>query len=187
LTGKRGLIVVISAPSGCGKTTIVERLLKRNPGFWRSISATTRPRRRGEKNRRDYYFLTRDEFFDIRKKGLFLEWAKVFGHYYGTPVEPLRQQIEKGKIAILAVDVQGAGKLRKSLPLLSMFVLPPSLKDLKLRLAKRSTDSKAEIEKRFRMARMEMREAHLYDYVVINRKISEIVEEIENILKGAQE
>lgn len=115
--------------------------------------------------------------------GGFLEWTKVFGYYYGTPREPLLSKYRKGKTVILTIDVRGAKKIRKILPTVSIFILPPSLKALRGRLAERKTDSRTEIEKRLRAAQKEISQAALYDYVVTNHKIDQTIKEVEAILK----
>lgn len=180
---KKGRIVIISAPSGCGKTTVIQQLLKRHPRLWRSVSVTTRPPRKNERNNEDYCFFTRKEFLRMILAGGFLEWTKVFGYYYGTPREPLLSKYRKGKTVILTIDVRGAKKIRKILPTVSIFILPPSLKALRGRLAERKTDSRTEIEKRLRAAQKEISQAALYDYVVTNHKIDQTIKEVEAILK----
>lgn len=178
----RGLLVVLSAPSGGGKTTIVSRLLARNPGLARSISTTTRKPRRGEREGRDYYFLTEREFLEKRRKRDFLEWASVFGHYYGTLRKKILEKLREGRDVVLAIDVQGARQVRRKMKGLFLFIMPPSMEDLEKRLLERQRDPRKEIEKRLQRARLEMACAREYDYVVTNRYLGETVRAIEEIL-----
>lgn len=182
-----GRLIVISAPSGAGKTTIVERLLRRNQNLRRSISFTTRLARRGEAHGRDYFFVSRKEFSARKKKGFFLESAEVFGRFYGTSKKFVSEKIKRGLDLILAVDVQGMKQLKKKrtkeVPLISIFVMPPSMGILKKRLEKRKTETKGQIQKRLKIAKREMKERSRYDFVVVNRKVGQAVKEIEEILK----
>lgn len=178
-----GLAIVLSAPSGCGKTTIARELLRKNPTVRSSISATTRPRRAGERNGRDYYFLDQAAFLEKRKKGFFIEWAQVFDHYYGTPQDCVEKTMLKGFDVLLTIDVQGARKIRKKIKdAVYVFLLPPSLSVLKERLCKRKTDTRIEIQKRLRIAKQELREAKEYDYVIVNDRIDKAVFAIESII-----
>ena len=178
-----GVLIVLSAPSGCGKTTLVDRLLKRHPDWIRSISATTRPLRPGEKKGEDYFFLTPEEFQKMGSGGEFLETATVFGQEYGTPQRFVEENLWKGKNVILAIDVQGTRKVKKNLgqkvPLLAIFVLPPSVKVLRERLEGRKTDSVEEIGRRIDVAQEEIKEAKFYDVTVVNQNLEQTVLEIE--------
>jgi guanylate kinase len=128
--GRKGLLIVISAPSGCGKTTVVKGLMERNRNMIRSISATTRAPRRGERDGVDYWFVSQTEFLRRKKQGEFLEWAQVFDHYYGTPLETTREALRRGRDVILAIDVQGAKTIRKLMKGVFIFILPPSRVEL---------------------------------------------------------
>ena len=187
MSGGRGKLIVISAPSGCGKTTIVKRLLRRNKNLKRSISYTTRPRRPGEVNKRDYFFISRKEFLARKRKGFFLESAKVFDHFYGTSKQFVKNYLSRGSHMVLAIDVQGmeqlCAKAGKEVPMTSIFIMPPSLKALRSRLEKRKTETAGEIKQRLRIAKSEMRARSLYDFVVINRKVNQVVKKIEGIIK----
>lgn len=182
----KGLLVILSAPSGCGKTTILDRLLKRHPDWFRSISVTTRPPRTGEKKGKDYHFVSLKEFEELKKNKEFLESAKVFGHYYGTRKSAVKEAVQKGEIAILAIDVQGHRLLRKNLEKkissVSIFVLPPSISVLRERLEKRCTDAPAEINKRIQGAEEEIKAAKEYDGTVVNHDLDQTVHEIEEIV-----
>ena len=179
----QGRLFVISAPSGAGKTTLIERLLRKNRRLARSVSVTTRPPREGERQVRDYDFVTQKEFFRRRRQGDFLEWAVVFGQYYGTPRRFVEDRIRKGKDVIACLDVQGAKQIKKRCPeALLIFVLPPKVKDLLTRLKKRRTDSARQIKARLKMARWEISQRKMYDYEVINDRLSRVLKILETIV-----
>lgn len=181
---RKGKIFVISAPSGSGKTTLCEQLLSLDPkGLLRSISATTRPPRAGERKGKDYFFISREAFESKRKKGAFLEWAKVLGNFYGTPREWVEKRLREGKDVILSIDVQGAMQVKKKCPAtVLIFVLPPSFKSLKERLRKRSTESNKEISERLNLARQEVSYLPQYDYAVVNDTIKRATEKLKAIV-----
>jgi guanylate kinase len=184
----KGFLIILSAPSGCGKTTIVDRLLKRNPEWVRSVSVTTRPARQGEKPGEDYFFVSTPEFRKLVEEGALLEYAKVFDHDYGTPKSFVTEQLSRGKKIILAIDVQGTKKIRKSadknIPLLTLFVLPPSVKVLRERLEGRNTESPEQIDKRIEVAQDEIKEAGSYDRAVVNQNLEQTVLEIEEAIQS---
>ncbi|MFH0984173.1 MAG: guanylate kinase [Candidatus Omnitrophota bacterium] len=181
-----GVLVVLSAPSGCGKTSIVERLLKRHPDWVRSISATTRKPRVDEKDAQDYFFYSRQDFEKKVREGKMLEHAEIYGNLYGTPREFVEEQVSQDKIVVMTIDVQGTkqimGAWGKERSLLSVFVLPPSVKVLRDRLTGRNTESPEEIEKRIGIAQDEIKEAKLYDHTVINQNLDQAVLEVEEII-----
>lgn len=181
---RKGKIFVISAPSGSGKTTLCYRLLSLDlKGLVRSISATTRLPRRNEREGKDYFFISPQEFKSRRKKGAFLEWAKVLGKFYGTPREFVERCIREGKDVILSIDVQGALQVRRKYPAaVLIFILPPSFKNLKERLKKRSTENNREMLKRLNLAREEFSRLPQYDYVVVNDTIKRATEELRAII-----
>lgn len=183
---QRGKLIIISAPSGCGKTTIVEHLLERNKNLTRSVSYTTRAPRPGEINGRDYFFISREEFESRKRSNFFLESAEVFGCSYGTSREFVMNHVKQGRDVVLAVDVQGMKQLREKIgteiPMISIFIMPPSLKELKARLEKRKTETKQKIDERLKIAKEEMAGRTLYDFVVVNREVSQAVNEIEGIV-----
>ncbi len=185
---RQGILVILSAPSGCGKTSIVERLLKRHPEWVRSISATTRPPRVDEKDKQDYFFLSKREFEGMIQEGKMLEHAAIYGKLYGTPKDFVVQQIARGKVVILTIDVQGTRQVMNSWgsegPLLSIFILPPSIKALRERLTGRNTETPGEVEKRIGIAQDEIKAATLYDQTVINQKLDQAVLEVENIISN---
>ncbi|RKY58905.1 MAG: guanylate kinase [Candidatus Latescibacterota bacterium] len=181
----RGFLVVFSAPSGAGKSTIVREVLRRKPvpGMELSISATTRPRRPGEEEGRDYYFLSEEEFESRRERGEFVEWAEVHGHLYGTLRRTVEEALEEGKVLLLEIDVQGARQIRRAFPeSVSVFVAPPSLEVLEKRLRERGRDPEEDIERRLEAAPKELSEAGYYDYIVVNEDLEEAVRAVEAIL-----
>lgn len=165
-------IYIISAPSGSGKTTLVERLLRDVPGLHFSISYTTRPPRGPEQHGKNYYFVGRDEFLKMIDGNELLEWAEVFGNYYGTARRFLEESRGLGADLLLDIDVQGARQVRAKLPAaVSVFILPPSRQELEARLRRRSQDSEEVIQKRLSDARREIRGYEQYDFVLINDRL----------------
>jgi len=183
LTKRRGVIFIISAPSGAGKTTLVKKLLKLFPDVTLSVSCTTRARRPGEADGRDYHFVTEREFAALRAHGGFAEWARVHGYFYGTPRAPLERMVAHGRDVLLDIDVQGARKIKRQYRnAVSIFLLPPSPRVLQQRLARRGTDRRETIRKRLDNARREIREILRYDYVVENRELRRAVEKARAIV-----
>ena len=175
----KGFVYILSAPSGTGKTTLGELLLKEIPYLERVITATTRKPREGEKHGRDYYFLQEEEFLKKLKEDYFLEWAKVYRYYYGTPKEEVERIISSGKDALLIIDVQGAFQVKQKLPnAVTIFLLPPSFEELERRLLKRG---EREIKLRLEWAKSEIPCAKYFDYVVVNDVLERAVEEIKSI------
>ncbi len=185
----QGILVVLSAPSGCGKTSIVERLLKRHQDWVRSISATTRSPRVDEKDAQDYFFLNKKDFEQQIKEGKMLEHAVIYGNLYGTPRAFVTDQVEQGKTVVMTIDVQGTKQIMaswgKEHPLLSIFILPPSVRALRERLTGRNTETPEEIEKRIEIAQNEIKAAKLYDHTVINQSLDQAVLEVEEIISNA--
>jgi guanylate kinase len=181
-----GRIVIVSGPAGVGKTTICDQLLKR-PNFVRSISATTRIARHGERDNIDYQFWNKVAFEKAAQEGYFLEWARVHENLYGTPRGPVEEKLRQGKNVILNIDVQGAAQLRRlGLPVISFFLMPPTPEVLRERLAGRKSDSVEEVERRLKVAQGEMARASEYDHVIYNRDIGTTVSEIEAILEQSE-
>lgn len=179
----RGNLVVISGPSGAGKGTIVENLLARNKNLWCSISATSRLPRPGEKDKVNYYFLTKDEFEKKIKEDNFLEWAEYNGNYYGTPKDKINEYLNNGYDCILEIEIQGALKVKELVPdAIFIFIMPPTMKDLIKRLKGRNTEDNDKILSRFKRAYTEINEVTKYNYVVVNDIVSKAVEKIEAIL-----
>ncbi len=180
---ERGLLIVISAPSGTGKTTLCHMLLKEFENMEFSISYTTRPPRKGEVNGRDYFFIDRDTFEKMIEENEFLEWAEVYGNLYGTSKSQVLKALESGKDILLDIDVQGALQVKKNLPeSVLIFILPPSLKELERRLRKRGTDSEKTIERRLKIAREEIKKSIYYDYIVINDILEVAFNKLESII-----
>jgi len=180
---RKGQVFIISAPSGSGKTTLGKELINSLPDFQLSISCTTRKPRPGEQEGVDYFFLTEEEFEKKRMKGELIEWAEVFGHYYGTSHDRLTQYLQQGKHVLLLIDVQGALQIMEKLPrVVSIFVLPPSWDALKQRLEERGTDTAEEIQRRLEAAVREIDYWSHYDYIVINETLTEAVEKLRSII-----
>lgn len=185
----KGLLVILSSPSGGGKTSVIYRIIEKYDGnFVYSISATTRQPRPGEKNGKDYFFLTQQEFEDQINNDSLLEWEQVHGYCYGTPKSYVEQAIAAGKFVLLDIDVNGALQIAHKFPqnTLTIFVAPPSLDELIQRLRNRKTDSENEINKRLERIPVEMEQSKRFDYVVINEKLENTVEEIVKIIKTNQ-
>lgn len=166
---RSGVLLVLCAPSGTGKTTLVQRLRAEFPNFSYSISCTTRAPRAGEVDGTDYHFLSVDEFIQRRDRGFFAEWAAVHGNFYGTPLVPVMETLKSGKDVLFDIDVQGAAQLRLSLPHgRYVFLLPPSMSELERRLRSRGTDDEASITRRLANASTEIRQAHWFDAWIVN-------------------
>ncbi len=181
---RRGLMLVLSSPSGAGKTTLSRLLLKADRGVELSVSVTTRERRRGEINGRDYHFIDRSRFDAMVRSGDLLEWAEVFGNCYGTPRCPVEAALRAGRDVLFDIDWQGTQQLREKArdDLVSVFILPPSAKELARRLKSRAQDSRQVIEARMAKAAGEMSHWPEYDYVVVNRDVDEAFNEVRAIL-----
>ena len=181
--GARGIVAVVSGPSGVGKTTVIDGLLRR-PGYSRSITATTRAPRPGEKEGVHYLFLARERFEEDLAKGRFLEHATVHGNLYGTPRDGVESVLARGEVCLLNIDVQGAASLRASgLPVVTVFLLPPSMEELERRLSNRGTEGPGEAARRLAIARKEMEQQHLFDARVVNRDVAAAVEEIASFVE----
>lgn len=179
----KSLLVVLSSPSGGGKTAIADLLLRKHPEFSRSISATTRRKRAGEKNGVDYFYISQENFQKKIDRDEFVEWAKVFGNYYGTPKKNIQKAEGKKEVLLLILDVQGGISLKRKYPQsVLIFVLPPSLAELKKRLVNRGTDRAEAVKRRLKDALKELNYCRKYDYVVVNKDLDETVEKIEKII-----
>jgi guanylate kinase len=183
---RRGLMLVLSSPSGAGKTTIASQLIKKDSGIELSVSCTTREKRKGEKEGKHYYFVSREAFQRMRDRGDFLEWALVFGNLYGTPRKAVEQMLSKGRDVLFDVDWQGARKLRKIAKndVVAVFILPPSAMALEERLEFRAKDSEEVVFKRMRGAGNEIKHWKEYDYIVVNYNIEKSVDAVHAILKA---
>ena len=182
---EKGVLVILSSPSGAGKTSIARALVEENKNFLFSVSATTRKSRPGEVNGREYHFLTVNEFRERINDGQFLEHAKVFGNLYGTPLEPVMGSINDGKDLIFDVDWQGGKQIRSSSLskfVISIFILPPSIKALHERLMKRAQDSSETVKDRMTKSIGEIMHWKEYDYVIVNNNFEQTLHEVKSII-----
>ena len=180
-----GLLFIVSAPSGAGKTTLVERLVEQLPRLRMSRSYTSRAARQGETDGVDYNFVTRDRFESMAAAGEFLEWADVFGNLYGTRASETEALLAAGDDVVLVIDVQGARKVRaRGLKTCAVFVMPPSFAVLEQRLRGRSKDSEAAIQRRLQVARDEVAAFTEYDFVVVNDEVAAAVDRLRGIVVG---
>lgn len=185
-TQRKGVVLVVSAASGTGKTTLVKRLLKEFPQFGYSLSCTTRAPRTGEVDGKDYHFLSKTEFLHRRDQGYFAEWAEVYGNFYGSPLQPTLDMLSKGQDVLFEIDVQGAAQLRQSLPdAHCIFILPPSMPELERRLRQRATDSDEVIRRRLDNAAKEIREAHWFDAWIINDNLDVAYDALRSVYLAA--
>ncbi|MCX7919838.1 MAG: guanylate kinase [bacterium] len=180
----KGLIVVISAPSGTGKTTICKKLVEVLPKTVLSVSVTTRKKRPGEKDGRDYFFVSETEFNHKMKRNELIEWSNVYGAYYGIPKQFLEKHLRLGYSVIVSIDVQGQKKIKAKFPnnTVSIFLLPPSWKALEERLRRRKSDTEDSIRIRLHKAKEEAKQMQFYDYVVVNDDIDHAVEKVKKLI-----
>ncbi len=179
---KTGLLVVLSAPSGTGKTTVMRELFAKDKNLVDSVSWTTRKPRRGEADGKDYFFVSQKKFSAARQKKEFLEWARVYREYYGTPKSYVQKRLASGKDVVLVIDTRGARKVRYFKPSVHIFLEPPSVRILKQRLHGRNADSKEQLAERLKEVRYEMRQAKHYDYRIVNHTVAQTVRDIEKVL-----
>lgn len=181
---RRGLLLVMSSPSGAGKTTLSRALLASDKNISMSISVTTRLPRPGEIDGSDYYFLSKHRFAEMRDAGELLEWAEVFGHFYGTPKKPVMEALQHGRDVLFDIDWQGTQQLAQAMDddLVRIFILPPSAEELRERLIKRAQDSASVVAKRMAEASKEISHWPEYDYVIVNSDVAESNAQIRAIL-----
>ncbi len=182
---RRGMMLVLSSPSGAGKTTISRKLLQLDPSMKLSISVTTRPRRANESDGIDYHFMDKDEFERLRERGGLLEWAQVFDNYYGTPAAPVRESLGEGRDVLFDVDWQGHKQLVENAreDLVSIFILPPSFQELSRRLKARAMDTEEVIRRRMSKAPEEISHWDEYDYVLVNEDVEETLATVQGIIE----
>jgi len=184
MTRDRNVFLVLSAPSGAGKTTIARELIKRNKDMVISVSATTRPRRPREVEGRDYFFLSQQKFEEYIKLGNFLEYERVHGYYYGTLKHVVKKWQKKGKVVVFDIDVNGALSIKKKYPgSILVFIKAPSFEELKRRLKKRKSESNEDMVTRLKRLDYENEQAEKFDYIVINEDLHKTVKEIESLLQ----
>ncbi|MDR2778292.1 MAG: guanylate kinase [Rickettsiales bacterium] len=181
----KNIIVVISSPSGTGKTSIIREVIKRDDNLRFSISATTREPRANEVDGEHYHFIAREEFTDRIHSNDFLEYATVFGNYYGTPMNEIERNFKEKHDIIMDVDWQGARQITarvKKSELIKIFILPPSLEELRIRLKNRNTDSKISIARRMDEAKNEIKHSKEYDYVVVNDNFERVIDDVRSLI-----
>ena len=181
-----GLLIVLSGPSGAGKGTICNELLKRNSNIWKSVSMTTRLPREGECEGVDYFYVTKDVFKKKIEEEEFLEYANVYkGLYYGTPKDEVFKRLDNGTDVILEIDIEGAKNVRELMPAaICIFIMPPSMKELKERLENRGTETKEKVLERFKKAYQEVNEVTRYNYVIVNDDVDSAMKKIEAIIEA---
>ena len=180
---RKGLLLVVSGPSGAGKGTICKALLNKNDKIKLSVSATTRKPRNGEVHGVNYFFIEKEEFTKMIENGEFLEYAQIYDNFYGTPKSAIIECLEKGQDVILEIEMQGAKQIKEVYPEgVFIFVLPPSLEELKSRIVGRGTETQEEIEKRFSCAFEEINQIVNYDYFIVNEDIEKSVNDVEAII-----
>jgi guanylate kinase len=182
-----GIVFVITAPSGTGKTTLLKKLVAADPNLQFSISYTTRAPRAGEVNGKDYFFVSPEEFYDLRDRGRLLEWVEQFGYAYGTSREWVDNTLQAGTDLVFDLDSRGAAALKQEFPQgVFVFIVPPSLEQLELRLKHRGDLSPAELNHRLEQGRTEIEEVHWYDYVVLNDDLSQAYAQLQAIVAAAR-
>lgn len=181
----KGILFVVSAPAGCGKDTILEKVLERCENLHYSVSATSRAMREGEVDGKSYFFRTREQFRDMLDNSELLEYTEYCGNYYGTPKQTVLDTLESGKDVVLKIEVEGAANVKKIFPeAVLIFILPPSMTELERRLHKRGTEAEEIIQKRLKIAENEMKFAPQYDYVVVNGDLDAAIDDFITVIRA---
>lgn len=184
-TNNKGLLIVVSGPSGAGKDTICQKLIKENSNIWMSVSMTTRKPRPLEKDGVDYFFVSKEDFLNKINNNTFLEYASYNDNYYGTPKDKVEEKLNEGKDVILVIDINGAINIKKIIPsALFIFIMPPDMETLKNRLIGRKTESKDKVVQRFITAYNEVNNYKKYNYVVVNDKVEDAVNKVKSIIQS---
>lgn len=184
----KGLLIVFAGASGVGKGTMMKRMLSENENCRLSVSATTRSPREGEQNGREYYFVSREEFEKLIAENGFLEYAEYVGNFYGTPKKPVFDMLDRGIDVFLEIELKGFLQIKEAYPeCVSIFVVPPSFEELRLRLQGRGTESEEVIAERLKTAQKELSHQHLFDYVVVNDDVERAVREVLSIIASIKE
>ena len=185
---RRGIMLILSSPSGAGKTSISRTIMQQDQNIKLSVSVTTRPKRANEVDGVDYHFRTVDEFQQLCERGEMLEWAEVHGNYYGTPKAQIQEQLDAGTDVLFDIDYQGALQLYENCAedIVGIFVLPPSIAELKHRLERRADDNADVINRRLKTARKELKEWQKYDYVIVNKDLDESCQIVSEIISAAR-
>lgn len=185
MKNKKGKLFIVSGPSGSGKGTVLKKLLEIDDNIKLSVSATTRPPREHEQDKKDYFFITKEQFEDHIRSGGMLEWAEYANNYYGTPRVVVENWLKEGKDVILEIEVAGALQVKEAVPgAVMIFIMPPSMKELVSRLNTRGTEPQEVIEKRIKIAKQEFRQISKYDYVVVNEVVEDTANNIYNIINA---
>ncbi|HSD63763.1 MAG TPA: guanylate kinase [Ignavibacteriaceae bacterium] len=184
MDNSKGILFIVSAPSGAGKTTLVKRILKEFPDIVFSVSATTRKKRLDEKEGEDYFFITEEDFRRNIKKNEFAEWEKFYDYYYGTFKKYLDENLRKGKNVLLEIDVKGALNIKKKYPAaVLIFIMPPNFEELKQRLKNRQTEDEIDYQKRIKRAELELSQKDKFDYFVHNLEIDSAVADLKSLIE----
>lgn len=185
MVNKKGILVLFSGPSGVGKDTVLDVVLKKDTGLQKSISLTTREKRESEVEGKDYYFISRSEFDNLVEEGQVLEFAQYGSNFYGTPKAPVDNWLSEGKIVILKIEVQGAAKIKELYPdSVAIFLLPPSMNELEKRLRSRGTENEEDLQKRLMIARDELKRSVDYDFFVVNDDLDSAADDVLTIVKA---
>jgi len=189
-TAKNPLLLILSGPSGAGKDAVLSRLKETEIPLEFITTVTTRPKRPTEKDNVDYHFISEADFQQMVKQGQLLEWANVYGNWYGVPKQPVKQALEAGRDVVVKVDIQGSDSIKKALPqAVSIFLVAPSMQELTDRLKKRNTESKTDLNLRLQTAVEEMKKQHTFDHVVVNQQqqLDSVVSNIRDIIKSEKQ